>query len=78
MTSFGGGHVVDIATQHPALMTAVVQVPMLIVGATGDTVAPLASDMVRRVANPNLRVIEVDADHFDPCFDPVFPQMVDP
>lgn len=73
---------VDIATQHPALMTAIVQVPMLIVGATGDTVAPLASDMVRRVANPNLRVIEVYADHFDPCldpcFDPVFPQMVDP
>ena len=28
-TSFGGGHVVDLATQHPELKGAIIQVPML-------------------------------------------------
>jgi len=54
-----------------------VNLPMLIVGATGDNVAPFASDKVRRVANPNLQVIEIDADHFAPYFNPVFPTMID-
>lgn len=49
-----------------------IQVPMLIVGATRDTVAPFVQDKVRRVANPNLRVVQIDADHFDPYFEPCF------
>lgn len=53
-----------------------VKLPMLIVGATGDTVAPFVSGKVRRVNNPNLQVIEIEADHFDPYFDPIFPRML--
>lgn len=53
-----------------------VKLPMLIVGATRDTVAPFVSGKVRGVRNPNLQVIEMDADHFDPYFDPFFPQML--
>lgn len=49
-----------------------VQVPMLILGATRDTVAPFVADKVRRVANPQLRVMQIDADHFDPYFEPYF------
>jgi alpha-beta hydrolase superfamily lysophospholipase len=55
-----------------------VHVPMLIVGATHDTVAPFVADKIRRVANPNLRVVEIDADHFDPYFEPCFPHALKP
>lgn len=55
-----------------------VEVPMLIVGATRDTVAPFVQDKIRRVANPNLRVVEIDADHFDPYFEPCFPLAIAP
>lgn len=55
-----------------------VQVPMLIVGATRDTVAPFVEDKVRRVANPHLSVVQLDADHFDPYFEPYFPDAIRP
>lgn len=53
-----------------------VKIPMLMIGATGDTVAPFVSDKVRRVGNPNVQVIEIDANHFDPYFDPLFPEVL--
>lgn len=53
-----------------------VKIPMLMIGATGDTVAPFVSDKVRRVGNPHVQVIEVHANHFDPYFDPLFPEML--
>lgn len=53
-----------------------VKIPMLMMGATGDTVAPFVSDKVRRVGNPNVQVIEIDANHFDPYFDPLFPEVL--
>ncbi|MCC2639400.1 MAG: alpha/beta hydrolase [Moraxellaceae bacterium] len=55
-----------------------VQVPMLIVGATRDTVAPFVADKVRRVANSHLQVVQIDADHFDPYFEPYFPDALKP
>ncbi|MCC2639568.1 MAG: alpha/beta hydrolase [Moraxellaceae bacterium] len=55
-----------------------VRVPMLIVGATRDTVAPFVADKVRRVANPHLQVVQIDADHFDPYFEPYFPNALKP
>jgi pimeloyl-ACP methyl ester carboxylesterase len=55
-----------------------VQVPMLIVGATRDTVAPFVEDKVRGVANPHLQVVQIDADHFDPYFEPCFPDALKP
>lgn len=53
-----------------------VQVPMLMIGAKGDTVAPFVSDKVRRVGNPQIEVAEIEADHFDPYFDPLFQQVL--
>ncbi len=61
---------------RPWLRLKDVKVPMLMIGATGDTVAPFVSDKVRRVGNPNVQVIEIDADHFDPYFDPLFPEVL--
>jgi hypothetical protein len=34
------------------------------------------SDKVKRVGNPNVQVIEVSANHFDPYFEPLFPEML--
>ncbi|MCA7951375.1 alpha/beta hydrolase [Burkholderia seminalis] len=53
-----------------------VKIPMLMIGATRDTVAPFVSDKVHRAGNPHVRVIEIDANHFDPYFDPLFPEVL--
>lgn len=68
--------VLTMPLYRPWLRLKDVQIPMLMIGATGDTVAPFVSDKVKRVGNPNVQVIEVDANHFDPYFDPLFPQML--
>lgn len=62
-------------TSHVRLRNHV-KIPMLMIGATGDTVAPFVSDKVRRVGNPHVQVIEIDANHFDPYFDPLFPEVL--
>ncbi len=49
-----------------------VKVPMLIIGATQDTVAPFVAEKIEKVNNPLLKVIEMEADHFDPYFEPYF------
>lgn len=64
--------VLTIGFYRPWTRLKKVQVPMLIVGATRDTVAPFVEGKVREVANPHLRVVQLDADHFDPYFEPCF------
>ncbi len=68
--------VLPLPLYRPWLRLKDVQIPMLMIGATGDTVAPFVSDKVKRVGNPNVQVIEVAANHFDPYFDPLFPGML--
>lgn len=55
-----------------------VEVPLLIIGANRDTVAPFVAGKITRSANPNLIVKQIDADHFDPYFEPCFPSALDP
>ena len=55
-----------------------VKVPMLIMGATRDTVAPFVAEKISRVNNPLIEVIEMDVDHFDPYFEPYFPDTIRP
>ena len=47
-----------------------VQIPILVVGATRDTVAPFVEDKLRALNNPNIKIEKIDANHFDPYFDP--------
>lgn len=68
--------VLTMPLYRPWLRLKDVKVPMLMIGATGDTVAPFVSDKVKRVGNPQVQVIEIDANHFDPYFDPLFPEML--
>ena len=49
-----------------------VKIPVLIVGATRDTVAPFVEDKIRAPNNPNIEIEKVDANHFEPCFEPAF------
>jgi len=61
---------------RPWKRLAKVGVPMLIIGATRDTVAPFVAAKIKQVGNQALQVVEVDADHFDPYFEPFFPDVV--
>lgn len=70
--------VLTIGFYRPWTRLKDVQIPMLIVGATRDTVAPFVEDKVRKVANPHLSVVQIDADHFDPYFEPCFPAALKP
>lgn len=53
-----------------------ITIPMQIIGANGDTVAPFVPAKIKRANNPNLHVITLEADHFDPYFEPVFSTMI--
>ena len=68
--------VLTMPLYRPWLRLKDVNIPMLMIGATGDTVAPFVADKVARVGNPNVQVIQIDANHFDPYFDPLFPQVL--
>lgn len=48
-----------------------VRIPMLIVGATRDTVAPFVEQRIRALGNPRVRIETLEANHFDPYFEPV-------
>jgi pimeloyl-ACP methyl ester carboxylesterase len=47
-----------------------VKIPILIVGATRDSVAPFVEGKIRALNNPNITIEKIDANHFDPYFDP--------
>jgi len=47
-----------------------VKIPILVVGATRDSVAPFVEDKLRALNNPNIKIEKIDANHFDPYFDP--------
>lgn len=47
-----------------------VKIPLLIVGATRDTVAPFVEGKLRALEKPNITIEKIDANHFDPYFEP--------
>lgn len=47
-----------------------VKIPILVVGATRDSVAPFVEGKLRALNNPNIKIEKIDANHFDPYFDP--------
>lgn len=53
-----------------------VRVPTLLVGATGDTVAPFVAKAVQRHAPDCVQTTLVKANHFEPYFEPVFPEVI--
>lgn len=53
-----------------------IKVPTLLLGATEDTVAPFVESAIRNVRNPNITVVTVSANHFEPYFEPVFSEVI--
>lgn len=51
-----------------------VGIPLLIIGATNDTVAPFVEDRVRQLAGSNVTIKTLDANHFEPYFEPSLSQ----
>lgn len=47
-----------------------VSIPMLIVGATRDSVAPFVEERIRALKNPKIKIETLAANHFDPYFEP--------
>lgn len=54
-----------------------IRVPTLIVGGTKDSVAPFDEDAIRRVNNPCIQIQTINANHFEPYFEPAFTQSID-
>ena len=54
-----------------------IRVPTLIVGGTRDTVAPFIESRIRAVNNACLQVRSIDANHFEPYFEPAFSALID-
>ncbi len=48
-----------------------VRIPLLIIGAMRDSVAPFVETPIRALHNRRIRIETLDANHFDPYFEPV-------
>lgn len=53
-----------------------IQVPILLLGATEDTVAPFVASAISKVNNAYITVETVKANHFEPYFEPVFSEVI--
>jgi alpha-beta hydrolase superfamily lysophospholipase len=49
-----------------------IRIPTLLLGASQDSVAPFVESAIRGVNNPNLTIASIDANHFEPYFEPTF------
>jgi alpha-beta hydrolase superfamily lysophospholipase len=53
-----------------------IQVPVLLLGATEDTVAPFVESAISKVNNAYITVETVKANHFEPYFEPAFSEVI--
>lgn len=49
-----------------------IRIPTLLLGANQDSVAPFVERAIREVNNSNLTIASIDANHFEPYFEPAF------
>ncbi len=49
-----------------------IRISTLLLGASQDSVAPFVESAIRGVNNPNLTIASIDANHFEPYFEPTF------
>lgn len=49
-----------------------IRIPTLLLGASQDSVAPFVERAIREVNNSNLTIASIDANHFEPYFEPAF------
>jgi alpha-beta hydrolase superfamily lysophospholipase len=63
--------ILSVATYRPYKALRELRVPTLLIRATRDTVAPFAEEVLK-LDNPLVTVRAVEANHFEPYFEPVF------
>lgn len=51
-----------------------IRIPMLLIGAKNDTVAPFVEQKIRQQGNPLISIRHIDANHFEPYFEPALTQ----
>lgn len=49
-----------------------IRIPLLIIGGTRDSVAPFDENTIRKANNPCIQIRTVEANHFEPYFEPTF------
>lgn len=62
----------NMGPYRPVKRLKEIRVPFLIIGATRDTVAPFNEDAIRKVKNPRIQIQTIEANHFEPYFEPAF------
>lgn len=62
--------ILTIGLYRPFKRLKDIRVPTLIVGGSRDSVAPFDEDKIRKVNNPYLTMHTLDANHFEPYFEP--------
>lgn len=53
-----------------------IRIPTLLLGASNDSVAPFVESAIHAAGNPNLTLASIDANHFEPYFEPVFTDVI--
>ena len=53
-----------------------IRIPTLLLGASGDSVAPFVENAIRKANNHHLTLASVQANHFEPYFEPAFSDVI--
>ena len=72
-----GRSLLTMGPYRPAKRLKDIRIPTLIVGGTRDTVAPFIESKIHSVKNPCLQVRTVEANHFEPYFEPAFSTLIE-
>jgi pimeloyl-ACP methyl ester carboxylesterase len=62
--------ILNIGLYRPFKKLKQIRVPTLLIGGTRDSVAPFSAQKIDRWQNPYLQYQTLDADHFEPYFEP--------
>ena len=63
--------ILGIGFYRPIKKLKQIKIPTLLVGGSRDSVAPFDEAIIRKVKNPNISVHVLDANHFEPYFEPI-------
>ena len=63
--------ILKIAFYRPYKFLKDIKIPLLLVGGKHDTVAPFVEKKIRAINNPFVQINMLDANHFEPYFEPI-------
>ena len=68
--------VLTIGMYRPIRHLKTIKIPTLLIGATRDSVAPFDPEKIKKINNPHIEYQLLDANHFEPYFEPIFQQNI--